>query len=176
MTKQQIQQAILIIFAIVAFTLFYIKQEVIVAQGKSLIMPVTGYDPRDLVAGYYLLYQVDYGAPVCQNITGEACVCVIANNKGAYKAEKTVQCRSQPPDCPTFIRGTCAENRFKAGIERYYIPEDKRHHVPIIPTGSTISLKVSAKGKAITTGFNVPTKDKSGMISLEEYLTKASQN
>lgn len=33
----------------------------IAAQGQKVTLPIRGFDPRDLLSGHYLIYEVDYG-------------------------------------------------------------------------------------------------------------------
>ena len=33
----------------------------VVAAGNRVILPIQGFDPRDLLSGHYLIYTIDYG-------------------------------------------------------------------------------------------------------------------
>jgi uncharacterized membrane-anchored protein len=91
-------------------------------SGTQVVLPIEGFDPRDLLSGHYLTYRVDYGL-------GE-------NGCGDYQGQANVCLRPQPriapegglaADCTLFIRGYCDSGRFSAGIERFYIPEEYAH-------------------------------------------------
>jgi uncharacterized membrane-anchored protein len=88
-------------------------------SGVEVILPIEGFDPRDLLSGHYLTYRVDYGvANGCTDQNAQASVC-LRPTRGMY-AEGEL-----PPDCTLFIHGQCDDNVFTAGIERFYIPEDR---------------------------------------------------
>ncbi len=109
-------------------------------QGVKVILPVHGYDPRDLLAGHYLRYTVDYPDSSTQNVcqtlefdpeesqdANQICFCI-----SNYQDEKTYDgyflpsCEeSNRRDCVAYLKWECRHGRFMAGIERYYIPEKK---------------------------------------------------
>ncbi|MBQ49411.1 MAG: hypothetical protein CMP10_18680 [Zetaproteobacteria bacterium] len=166
LTKNQIRQAIAVTIAIIAMGHFYFTNMTILKDGHSLTLKVTGYDPRDLISGYYLRYQVDYGMDVCQKATKGKDVCVCFDDKLSplpHKAMSAGHCLEKAT-CSIKIRGQCKRGHFRAGIERYFIPEDKRHQVAVIPPESTIEVKVDSDGKAVTKGFFVDG------TTLEDYL------
>lgn len=85
-------------------------------KGESIVLPIKGFDPRDLLSGHYLIYTVDYGVEnLCQEVeenqTLEVCL------------KPTSALRAAAMQCDLYIQGTCQRNRFKTGIERFYIPE-----------------------------------------------------
>lgn len=89
------------------------------SSGEEIVLPIEGFDPRDLLSGHYLTYRVDYGVENgCAEHNVEASVC-LRPVRGIY-AEQAL-----PDDCELFIRGRCDERAaFSAGIERFYIPEE----------------------------------------------------
>lgn len=87
------------------------------ASGVEVILPIEGFDPRDLLSGHYLTYRVDYGVEGCPSDNGQASIC-LRPRRGIY-AEGEL-----PADCTLFIHGQCENNLFNAGIERFYIPEE----------------------------------------------------
>jgi uncharacterized membrane-anchored protein len=109
-----------LLFPIVALAILTGYKHYKVTVGLEVILPIEGYDPRDLLSGHYLTYRVNYGVKnVCrpkkpQNKTvGYVCL----EPKGfSYKKSKS---------CQIVIKGTCTRTRFEAGIERFYIPEDQ---------------------------------------------------
>ncbi len=90
-------------------------------HGQEIVLPIRGFDPRDLLSGHYLLYRIDYGIKTqCAN-KGKT----IEKNAAAIclKPEKKLHIgASPPPNCSLFVRGTCKNNRFTSGLERFYIP------------------------------------------------------
>ncbi len=88
------------------------------SSGEEVILPINGFDPRDLLSGHYLIYRVDYGVEAgCNAYQGQASVC-LRPTRGIYPAGEL------PQDCTLFIHGQCDSSVFSAGIERFYIPEE----------------------------------------------------
>jgi uncharacterized membrane-anchored protein len=87
-------------------------------MGRIVTFKITGYDPRDLLSGHYLIYQIDYGFPgLCTNpaMQGQT-IFVCPQEQKVY--------RGKPASCSYFIKGSCQDRRFEAGVERYYIPQE----------------------------------------------------
>lgn len=89
------------------------------ASGEAVTLPIEGFDPRDLLSGHYLQYQVDYGVENgCDGYIGSASVC-LRPTRGIYPRGDL------PADCGLFIQGHCDDHGiFLANIERFYIPEE----------------------------------------------------
>lgn len=89
--------------------------------GTEIVLPIEGFDPRDLLSGHYLIYTVNYGfagEQGCPTSSVPATVCLQPEPVKVYAAGDL------PTHCTQFIRGTCDDSaRFTAGIERFYIPE-----------------------------------------------------
>lgn len=88
-------------------------------SGEQITLPIEGFDPRDLLSGHYLIYQVDYGLETgCTEHDVETAVC-LRPEREMYPADAV------PGSCKLFIRGYCDSSaNFRAGIERFYIPEE----------------------------------------------------
>lgn len=93
-----------------------------VSTGTPIVLPVRGFDPRDILAGHYLAVAVDYGA-----FTSEC-----ADRQGKQRWEKTEAffcpdigkiVLNKPADCAVFIKGYCRYGRFDDNVSRFYIPE-----------------------------------------------------
>ncbi|MBU0655726.1 MAG: GDYXXLXY domain-containing protein [Gammaproteobacteria bacterium] len=89
------------------------------SSGEQVILPIEGFDPRDLLSGHYLIYQVDYGLETgCTEHDVETSIC-LRPQRQMFAAD------ALPEDCTLFIRGYCDGSAdFRAGIERFYIPEE----------------------------------------------------
>lgn len=126
-----------------------------VETGRQIVLPIKPYDPRDLIAGHYMQYQVDYGMPeICSGIKDykirDAYVCL----------EPKFFSYNKPVSCNSIIHGRCEGNRFMAGIERFYIPESLSN-INVIEGTSNVVLKVTTDGTAqavglIINGRNIP--------------------
>lgn len=106
-----------LVFPIASLLALAISKATVRVAGTEIILDITGYDPRDLLAGHYLIYNIDYGVSgLCQREeqNGTQFICL----------DTRITSRRPPSDCRAFIKGICQGSRFVAGIERYYIPQE----------------------------------------------------
>lgn len=124
-----------------------------VENSATYELPVRGFDPRDLLSGHYLRYQVDYGQPVaCPERTPEWCLCLRPSQPFA-RVNWQGQCSDAA--CNTPLKGSCTTGSFVAGIERYYFPERYTRELAIVPPASSIIVSVSGSGKGVVKSFIV---------------------
>ncbi|WP_078127490.1 GDYXXLXY domain-containing protein [Leptospira alexanderi] len=136
-------------------------------SGKELILPITGYDPRDLLSGHYLRYDILYQSDsICQNPntnsyrksdSDQHCVCYphsgkIKEGEGAFINDCSPDILKDRRACRLHLRGTCRYGRFKIGNERFYVNEEKamEYETRLRKEKVYIRLKVDSEGKAIT--------------------------
>lgn len=133
--------ALLLPLMYLAFWVLY--QQRILITGSSFEFPIEAYDPRDLLAGHYLQYTVDYGVD-------EQCAIQDASAYLCLKPKKYVLKGSNLKQCKLFIKGTCHNGRFSSSIDRFYIPANKGLALQksLISNKATIQVKVSLKGQA----------------------------
>ena len=86
------------------------------SQGVEIRLPIQGFDPRDLLSGHYLIYQVDYGL-------GDFCPPTTHSQRQPHTLCLYPKQSDATADCATALKGFCSNDGFKAGIERFYIPE-----------------------------------------------------
>lgn len=88
--------------------------------GDTILLPIKGFDPRDLLSGHYLIYKIDYGIAennTCPASDIDAVVC-LSPERQIFPSDEL------PDSCTQFIRGNCNNDaRFVTGLERFYIPE-----------------------------------------------------
>jgi uncharacterized membrane-anchored protein len=142
-------------------------------SGTEVRLPVTGFDPRDLLSGHYLTYTVDYGMPVCPTGADLAatptCVCLVENAETKnHEASWAGSFSERPASCAVFLNGECSYGRFQAHIERFYFPDRFQTELAVVPERSTITVVVRASGDGMVTGFAVDGVD------LLEYARKHS--
>jgi hypothetical protein len=104
-------------------------------SGNEWRIPVTGYDPRDLLRGHYLTFRYDWNWDDRMNVacSGQSCALCLQENgaSGSYNPKVYV---SMPEvgkkQCDGFIKGYSSRSRhFEIGtregngLRRYYIPE-----------------------------------------------------
>lgn len=112
-------------------------------HGKEVTLSITGYDPRHLLYGNYLTYTINYGIDgICSRSIEkqEAFICLDPKSF-SY---------SKPEDCTTLIQGSCEDNRFIAGVERFYASESNAKSLEkILLNGqASVVLSVSSNGRA----------------------------
>ena len=118
-------------------------------SGVEVILPISGYDPRDLLAGHYLTYRIDYGIEaICSDRPGRYPGYICLEPQGFYAD-------NPPAECARLISGQCRHGQFDAGIERYFIPEAEAEALDQeIRTGNAkIRLSVNANGQTRVKGL-----------------------
>ena len=66
-----------IFFPVLVMLGWAVSQEWRLRAGEPVNIAITGFDPRDLLAGHYLTYQLDLGRDVCHGRWGKiTCVCL----------------------------------------------------------------------------------------------------
>lgn len=119
------------------------SKKLVLLSGTEVVLPISGYDPLDLLSGHYLVYRVDYEVNnLCQGEeeTKAGFVCLSAKS---FSIER-------PQGCSTFIRGICKYGRFEAGVEKYFIPEGKAQALEekVRTKAASIVLSVMSDGQA----------------------------
>ncbi|WP_367898964.1 GDYXXLXY domain-containing protein [Leptospira sp. WS58.C1] len=153
-----------------------LEREFDLRNGKVLILPITGYDPRDLLSGHYLRFQIDrkYSNDVCQgegtvfsfssnsfeadpkiprkNIK-EACVCFNSREPSVYDLGFYSDCNEakNDPTCWNYIRGECNYGNFHYPFSKYYIPEEgaKELEEKLRKPGAKIQLRMDKNGNGL---------------------------
>lgn len=105
-----------LLFPIITLITMSAYKRHILHTGYEVILPVTGYDPRDILSGHYVTYTVDYGV-------NNYCDDKLKVYDGYMCLESHVFMLKPNSSCKHFIKGKCNYGRFEAGIEKYYIPE-----------------------------------------------------
>lgn len=116
--------------------------------GVEYRLPIRGFDPRHLLSGRYIQYRVDYPMPVCSD----------ANVEGK-KMRAATACLEPPgfqwgeapsANCRQPLQGYCDQGRFRAGIERFYLPEVDAALVEkaVVEKKGELLFMVSSDGKA----------------------------
>jgi len=85
-------------------------------SGTEVVLPIQGFDPRNLLSGHYLQYRIDFGIEnLCESQASVSWVCLDPRKEFLVPPGKN--------QCSQFIVGSCDTGRFSAGIERFYVPE-----------------------------------------------------
>ena len=150
---------IAIILPIIVMLSWIFLLQLPVLMGTEIRLKIEGYDPRDILSGHYLQYQVNFDIPpFCDATSPESlvtkCVCLTQpkNTKEIAKATWVGNCSERPSSCTVYIQGDCQYSRFTAGIERFYFPETFK--IDVIPKDANVVLKV-LDGKASVQNIEV---------------------
>ena len=97
--------------------------------GVELTLPITGFDPRDLLSGHYLVYRLDIKEEICRGDQADLdplFLCVIQGDDDLRT--RLVDSLSSPgsEDCTAIIKGRCDGSRFVAGVEKFYVRSEER--------------------------------------------------
>lgn len=136
-----------LLFPILLLAGLTFRKQSVKSFGQTLVLPISGFDPRDLLSGHYLVYRIDYGFDVCRTLSSKK-----TKDKFVFVCPKEQRVESFPPSsCQIAIRGTCFGSQFRAGVERYYVPEDEALRLEkLVQAGNaSILLSVSKDGKAV---------------------------
>jgi uncharacterized membrane-anchored protein len=107
-----------LLFPIITLIALTAYKKYLFESGYEVTLAVTGYDPRDLLSGHYVIYTVDYGVNgLCRDYA--------TMQPGYICLDTKTFSQTRDVTCKHFIRGVCYAGRFDAGIEKFYIPENK---------------------------------------------------
>ncbi|PJZ58394.1 GDYXXLXY domain-containing protein [Leptospira barantonii] len=161
--------ALLIPVAFFASEIVYL--EFVKKSGKELILPVNGYDPRDLLSGHYLRYNIEYQTySLCTSASTDDsdsfrkfdknqthCVCYshpgrIEEGDGTFVENCNAETLQDRKVCKLYLRGNCQYGRFRIDNERFYVNETKAldYEKRLRDEKVHIRLKVDGDGKALT--------------------------
>ncbi len=118
-------------------------QERQLARGTPVVLDIQGYDPRDLLAGHYLRYRVDWGVEPCLGQPDQPVwICLRPRPGAAFNGP--------PPGCRLSVHARCRNGRVEAGIERYYVPESQAADLDrrLRAQGMRLEIAVTPDGRA----------------------------
>lgn len=149
---------LLLLFPSVILALFATYHGTAIYHGKEVILPIYGYDPRDLLSGHYLTFRIDFSGVQ----DGEACRYALdTQNSGYGRPVSGFYCSEgrsfskSSSGCKTAVFGTCTYRGFDIGVNRFYIPEEYAETLDLMLRRSSrteptmkIVLSVTSSGKA----------------------------
>lgn len=132
------------------------------ARGFDYEFPITGYDPRDILSGHYVVYRIRFPEEVCPDFSRQVepydtCFCLTGT--GPEPEGQPVECDSLPRnDCFTWIPGTCEHGRFRTNLEKFFVPESRAQELDrIVRDGhASIRITVDRQGHALVKDLLVP--------------------
>lgn len=117
--NSKIALVVALMIPIVALTATALQKAQQRATGVEVTLPIEGFDPRDLLSGHYLTYQIDYGIHTgcpTQETVVDLCLEPI---RAIYPQGE------RPTHCHVFLRGYCDSSSafLVENLNRFYIPE-----------------------------------------------------
>lgn len=123
-------------------------------SGREVTLAIRGFDPRDLLSGHYLRYQVDWGSARCEVAAGvDTCYCV--DGEVPATVTWTGACAERPKFCDLYIKGTCQHGTLEAGLNRFFIPETWQGELATVPANASIQAMVSPEGGIVVKSMMV---------------------
>lgn len=113
----------------------------VVTHGASVELTIRGVDPRDLLSGHYLRYDIDYPRSFCgfDDVNRRVCVCFSDPTTVPATVGWSGDCVDKPRECGAYLAGYCRSNQdFDTGLERFYFPEGDVAKLATVPDGATI--------------------------------------
>lgn len=147
-------QLVCLSLPLLVFIVWVLLLEGQLLRAQRVELGIRGYDPRDLLSGHYVNYQLDLGPhdpcsaskPDALPSDQSACLCWDQTPK-SLELSWGGNCTDKPPSCALYLRGECRANNFTAEIERTYIPEADSPYLQRLPQGSRLILKITQDGR-----------------------------
>jgi hypothetical protein len=158
-----------LLFPILLLLGWVIRLEYQTQTGQEVRIRIKGYDPRDLLSGHFIRYQLDLGAfdPCSEDLGPTVCVCLNSEVDGKFQiASGSFRCESEPGDCQFKLKGSCRGSQFLAGVERYSIAESLAPVLQRLPENSSVILSLDSEGNGHVKKVLVEDQ------SLEEFAIK----
>jgi uncharacterized membrane-anchored protein len=148
---------IALIIPILCLFLLSIYKAIKVSIGKEIVIPITGYDPRDLLSGHYLIYRLDLNNEnLCKDTEKNNTIIYLCLNQNIDNTVNSAKIPGYKVDqkrssCDAILKGKCMKNRFLAGVERFYIPEEysKKLDKVIRDSKGKLVVSIDRNGNAV---------------------------
>ncbi|OPZ77133.1 MAG: hypothetical protein BWY78_01136 [Alphaproteobacteria bacterium ADurb.Bin438] len=115
----------------------------------DVIFDIKGYDPRDLLSGHYIRFQVDFKDNNNQYSYGNV-MCLRIDNNGKVISSKRSHDKKH---CNLFITGKQKYGNFDSGLRKFYVPQEYANSLDNAlrdekNNKSTIKVSITKHGKA----------------------------
>ena len=118
----------------------WVSYEELSRNGDRINLPVEGYDPRDLLSGHYIQFELT-AAREAQALapphTTEIAVCLERSGDGLYHVSRV---RLMGDACKPFLIGSRGSTGVDFGIHRFYVDERIANEVGSVQAGSNTYL------------------------------------
>ncbi|MGI5864830.1 MAG: GDYXXLXY domain-containing protein [Myxococcales bacterium] len=114
-TKRRIAALVALLLPVVG-TIGLIVRGELALRGSEWRFKITGYDPRDLLRGHYLVYRIDWSERPVDSECADCCLCL--NRIDGKQIVTRVECQ-EARSCEAWLPVESIDD-----LQRYYIPED----------------------------------------------------
>ncbi len=133
-----------LIFPIAVLLFITLSARNTLQNGLDYELSISGFDPIDPLSGHFVTYRIDYGLNPCE-IPETECLCFEPN---PIRISIPETCSTE--SCTSLLRGKCEMGRFRAGIEKYFIPEDRAKEIDeIVQRGKSKIIITIKEDKAL---------------------------
>jgi uncharacterized membrane-anchored protein len=118
----------------------WIAHEEVSRKGDRIKLPVEGYDPRDLLSGHYVRFQltaVREAQALALPDAKEIAVCLERSSDGLYHVSRV---HFVGDACRRFLIGSRGSTGIDFGIDRFYVDERIAKEVRAVQAGSDTYL------------------------------------
>jgi uncharacterized membrane-anchored protein len=125
---------------LVVFGGWITRQEVVRRTGAEVLLPVEGYDPRDLLSGHYVRFRLvaarEAAGLAPEPPSGEIAYCLETRGDGRAHVVR----RKLPGDtCPLFLTATAGPaSGLDFGVDRFYVDERRRNEALGLAAGDAV--------------------------------------
>lgn len=150
-TLRSILLALALILPIAVLAALIGRAEMVVQTGTEWAVRIRGYDPRDLLRGQYLQYNIDWKMEGNSCKDSACCYCLWNSDPSQpvppEPSVSIVDCADRAP-CTSYFPVARAES-----LRRYFIPEGEgpRLEQEIRKHEAMLLLRVSSRGKVVIT-------------------------
>lgn len=115
--------AVAVALPVLAIAFAIVRSEYKLGQSSEFLVPIGGYDPRDLLKGHYLLFRIDARnastREPCNESEGQrCCACLTRTGRDQPAKIERATCATAVADCDGALAA-----RYLSQSLRYYIPE-----------------------------------------------------
>lgn len=132
-----------VVFPILGLLALIGRAELNLESGAQWELPISGYDPRDLLSGHYLRYQYQFEwsrVPTCGSgdvIDPACCLCLQPRPASREPLVRSVRCEALD-GCLSWLRGGDV-----AGEQRYFVPAERAAELEQALRDHDASLRVA---------------------------------
>jgi uncharacterized membrane-anchored protein len=127
---------------LVVFGAWITREEVARRAGAEVLLPVEGYDPRDLLSGHYVRFRLvaareaaQLAPPPDMRARGEVAYCL---ERQADGRAHVVRPRVEGDSCPLFVTATVGPGGgLDFGVDRFYVDERRQGEAVGLAAGDT---------------------------------------